>query len=153
MTLPASINITPFMTAVQPTHVSMLSSMLCGVQPLASNVSSISNMTYNKENPMITRLKLIEKIVCDTVDVLRESWDEIFIEDKMICRPMIWCLRELAGLTDPEEDGSYRVPPKEAIEHIEDEYWTMMAWIVQNHNAITFDLEMRGLKTKRELDV
>lgn len=113
----------------------LISSQIVGVQP----------MSY----PHNSLLRKLEKLVCDTVSILQETWDDEFTNDLMIMRPMIWCLQKLSYLTSYDDNNKLPDSSSDDLGDIEAEYWTAMAWIVQNHHAIAFDLELRGINTQR----
>lgn len=136
--------IMPLMRRVVP---GMIAQEICSVQPMTGPGGSIFSIAT--EDPLVTRIRQLERMVCDTMTPFEEAWMDEFIEDDMIRKPMVWCLRELVPFTTKNEHGVYKKATHEEMDHIENEYWTMMAWIVQNHPVITFDLEMRGIKTKR----
>lgn len=137
--------ILPLVRKVMP---KLIAQDICSVQPMSGPTGSVFSMKVT-ENPLVTRIRKIERLVCDTMDAFQTSWCDEFIQDEMIRKPMVWCLRELVPYTTKNDNGVYKEATTEQMDQIENEYWTMMAWVVQAHPAITFDLEMRGIKTKR----
>lgn len=126
---------------IRKTMSTLIASELVGVQPMSLPTSGIFSIK-TPEDKFMSRIKQLETIVCATMTVFEDSWMDTFVSDNQIMKPMIWCLRQLSEYVyqgAPEVD-------KATIQQIEDEYYTMLVWIKQNYNEITFDLEMRGIK-------
>lgn len=100
-----------------------------------------------KNTALQERLKVLENYVCDTMTAFEESWMDAFLADRQIMKPMIWCLRELAGMSP---DGVHGQPIIEKLDAVEAEFKTMLIWIKQNYTEITFDLEMRGIEMSKD---